>query len=214
MAIIAPLFMPRPSSRAGSYLRLRRSRRPTKVAKRRGLAVPALRCLALSVIYFFANTIEGAVRVTGARFTSRRSATCRRQSPTSGYAVFSLGDGGYAFCRRSGRRATRRPATWCCWAAILVGAGHGSGGVRRPGRLSVRLASHWSRSARRTQYPVLISAGSRVPGAAAGDRCGSSRDGRDCWACCIGPPVIGFVAHSMGLTAGACDADSGRTDRR
>ena len=196
IAIIAPLFIL--SLLAGWFLIEAPPKPPAaKSAKARGLAIPAVAFLALAVICFFANTIEGAAGDWSALYL----ATIRnlpQAVATSGYAVFSLG---MAVCRLAGGPIVARLGDR---NVVLLG------GLLAALGMAVVVFVPWAALSpfgfalvaigAANTIPVLISAGSRVPGAEAGTGVAAVATGA-LLGLLLGPPVIGFVAHSMGLAA-------------
>lgn len=194
-AIIAPLVVL--ALIAGRYLIEALPKPKAKPAETRPTGIPALAVLALATICFFANTIEGASGDWSALYLS----TVRNLPPavaTAGYAVFSLG---MAVCRLAGGPIVARLGDR---NVVLLG------GILAALGMAVVVLSPWAAVSpfgfalvaigAANTIPVLISAGSRVPGAAAGAGVAAVATGA-LLGLLLGPPVIGFVAHSMGLAA-------------
>jgi MFS family permease len=168
--------------------------RPREPGARR-LAIPSLAVLSLSVLVFFSNTVEGAVNDWSALYLS----TVRGFEPAtavSGFALFSLA---MAFCRLAGGRWWRGSARKASFfSAASSGRRHGhrrvlAVGDCQPARLCLRCR-------RGRQYdPGDDGAASRSPGTSPSAGVAATATG-GLLGFLIGPPIIGFIAHALGLS--------------
>ena len=152
--------------------------------------------LGLAALCFFSNTVEGAVNDWSALYL----ATVRDMPmniAASGFAVFSLAmaifrlAGGPVVARLGERRIV-------ALGGALVAAG-----------MAVVVLSPWSGLSpvgfglvavgAANAIPVMISAASRVPGSSASAGVAAAATGA-LLGFLIGPPAIGFLAHSYGLS--------------
>ena len=179
---------------SGHYLDLPPRPAVPRLASARRFTIPAAGALFLSTICFFTNTIEGSVGDWSALYLS----TVRHLPAivaSSGYAVFCLMMAALRFAGGPlvGRLGERR--------VVLLG------GVLIAIGMAVVVLSPWATLSpfgfalvavgAANNYPVLISVGSR---ASAGGGVAAVATG-GLLGFLIGPPVIGFVAHAMGLAA-------------
>ena len=166
--------------------------------ERRGLAFPLGAVLVLSILCFLCDMAEGAVGDWSALYLS----TVRHLPDfiaSSGYAAYALVMAASRFTAGPliARLGDRR--------VVLIG------GLSIAAGIAVVVLSPWTwlspigfailAAGAANNYPILISAGSRVPGVAAGTAVTWLATG-GLMGFLIGPPIIGFVAHVMGLAAG------------
>jgi len=171
---------------------------PKVAGERRGLGYPLAAVFILSVLCFLCDMSEGAVGDWSALYLS----TVRHLPEfiaSSGYAA-------YALVMMVSRFAAGPVITRLGDQRVVL-----LGGISIALGIAVVVLSRWAwlspigfailAAGAANNYPILISAGSRLPGIAAGTAVTWLATG-GLMGFLIGPPIIGFVAHVMGLAAG------------
>jgi len=163
----------------------------------RRFTLPSGAVLGLSALTFFANTVEGAVNDWSALYLS----TVRGLNPAiavSGFAIFSLT---MAICRLAGGPVVARlgEKSIVLFGGILMAIG-----------MAVVVLSPWAivspfgfalvAIGAANTIPVMMGAASRAPGTAPSTGIAATATGA-LLGLLIGPPIIGFIAHAVGLSA-------------
>ena len=184
-AIAAPSFLPTMPA-------------PTKasVEGRKRFALPSAAILGLTVLTFFANTVEGAVNDWSTLYLSSvRGLTVA--AAASGIVIFSSA---MAICRLAG-------------GPVVVMLGEKRivlfGGVLITLGMAVVVLSPWAivsplgfalvAIGAANTIPVMMGAAARAPGVAPSTGVAATATGA-LLGFLIGPPIIGFIAHAMGLS--------------
>jgi MFS family permease len=180
------------------YLSARPQPSAAKTEARPSLGLPALSVLLIAGICFFTNTAEGAVGDWSALYL----ATIRHLPDAvtaSGYAAFALVMaasrfvGGPIVTRLGERKVVLFGGVFIALGMAVV--------ILSPRAVLSPFGFAIIAAGAANNYPVLISASSRIPGSSAGQGVAAVATG-GLLGFLIGPPVIGFVAQGFGLAAG------------
>ena len=184
-AIAAPFFLPtKPTPKKA----------PSDGRKR--FALPSRAILGLTVLTFFANTVEGAVNDWSTLYLSSvRGFTVA--AAASGIVIFSSA---MAICRLAGGPVVVRLGEKhiIFYGGVLIALG-----------MAVVVLSPWAivspfgfalvAIGAANTIPVMMGAAARAPGVAASTGVAATATGA-LLGFLIGPPIIGFIAHAMGLS--------------
>ena len=194
-AIVATILLAVAGVAAQYFLPTRPTRRSASQEGRGRLALSAP-VLALAVLAFFANSVEGGVNDWSALYlaTVRGLSTA---TAASGFAVFSFG---MAICRLAGGRAVVRlgERRVVLFGGALVAVG-----------MAVVVLSPWAvvspfgyalvAIGEANAIPVMMGPAARAPGVAPSAGVAATATGA-LLAFLVGPPVIGFIAHATNLS--------------
>ena len=169
----------------------------TQAKSKRGFELPGLAILGLVVLTFFSNTVEGAVN----DWSTLYLVTVRGLDATlatSGFAAFALA---MALCRLGGGPVVARlgDKNVLVYGGLLMAVGMGVVVISPWAILSPAGFALVAVGAANT-IPVMMSVASRSPGVEPSIGIAAIATGA-LSGFLIGPPIIGFVAHALGLAA-------------